>query len=187
MVRDDDPVEVEILKTLGTQVTPADGDFNTLFQIHGSTVMADFFRLNITGAEIAPFLSNLYFGLSTLLFGSPETGWVPMSVAFNDKFITNKSDGGNFVGRSLIRKAMRTSFNLSVVEANWALNDWKTILEAVQAHAFYFSWDSVNFPTDVAFCWTDRPVPKPAFTAPNHMTVSLSLDAIVDSGLRTTL
>jgi hypothetical protein len=173
--------------TLGTQVTPADGDFTTLFQIHGSTVMADFFRLLITGAEVAPFLSNLFFGESVLLFGSPDTGWVPPSVAFADKYITNVSDGGNFVGRSLIRKAMRTSFNISVVEANWALTTWKTILEQVQAHAFYFMWDSVNYPIDVAFCWTDKPVPKPAFSAPNHLTISLSFDAIVDSGLRVTV
>jgi len=172
--------------TLGSQVTPADGDFDTLYQIHGSIVQVDFFRLLITGAEVAPFLSNLFFGLSTKLFGSPETGWVPPSVAFNDKLITNVSDGGNFVGRSLIRKAMRTSFNISVVEANFALNDWKTVLEAVQEHAFYFSWDSVNFPTDVAFCWTDRGVQGPSFTSPKHMSTRLSFDAIVSSGLRTT-
>ncbi len=168
--------------TLGSQVTPATDDFSTLFQIHGSTIMADFFRITITGAAAGttPSIANLFFGESLLLFGSPETGWTPMAVAFEDKFINNVSETGNFVGRSLIRKAMLTMFTISVVEANWALTNWKTVLQAVQAHPFYFSWDSVNYPTDVAYCWTEGKIPKPQFNAPNHMTISLNFRAIVD-------
>ncbi len=166
--------------TLGSQVAPAVGDFSTLFQIHGSTVMADFFRLSIVGATGNPIIANLFFGESLLVFGSPETGWVPPSVAFEDKFINNVSETGNFVGRSLIRKAMQTQFSISVVEANWVFANWEPLLQAVQAHPFYFSWDSANFPTDVAYCWTEGRIGKPAFSAPNHMTISLNFRAIVD-------
>lgn len=165
---------------LGVPVTPGNNDNRTLFQIHSSTVNVRYYRLLVDPAEITNQVSHIFFGKSVKLYGSPDTGFTPPSVAFEDKVINNISESGNFVGRSLIRKAMRTSFNISVVDANWVLNDWRDLLEVVQEHPFYFAWDSANYPTDVAYCWTDRPVGKPTFTSPRHMQINLSFHAIQD-------
>jgi len=168
--------------TLGTQITPTANDHSTIYQIHSATVSASYFRVTVSNVDAGEKIAaaHLFFGESLLLYGSPDTGWTPPALAFEDRFVGSVSDRGNFIGRSLIRQAMRTRFNITAVESSWVYDNWQTLLDEVQKHPFYFSWDSVNHATDVAFCWTDGQLTKPAFMAPNHLTVGLSFNAVVN-------
>ncbi len=161
----------------GTPFAPV-GESPTIFEIVEPAVIAQFWRLRITGAQDPIFLANLFFGKALRLFGSPELGWSPPKLARANDFINSRSEGGDFLGRSLIRRGSKTNFSLSVVQRAWVYDNWLPFMKAAELHPFYFAWDAVTLPSDAAFCYTDGPIPKPQFNAPQHLNLGLSFIAL---------
>lgn len=156
----------------------AENDFDTIFLIANSSVEADFYRLRIQNLVVPVNIGNLFFGNSLLLFGSPEVGWTPPSLARNNQFVNSRSDGGEFVGRSFINRGGKTGFQMSVVPFEWVKANWLPFMKAADRHPWYFSWDAANEPADVAYCYTDRPLAHPKHQTARHMTVPVSFIAL---------
>lgn len=125
-------------------------------------------------------VGQAFVGPLLQVFGGPETGWTPPNLAFNDDFVNSRADGGDFLGRSLIRKGAKTSFNVSAVPADWVRTHWEPFLEVAQLQPFYYSWDSVHFPSEVAYCFTESNVKKPVYQTQAHLQLRLDFIALIE-------
>jgi hypothetical protein len=139
-------------------------------------------RLVFTGIESMETLivGQLFIGPTLQVFGGPETGWTPPNLAFNDQFINSRADGGDFLGRSLIRKGNKTSFNVSAVAADWIRQFWEPFLNVAQLQPFYYAWNTVAFEDEVAYCYTEDNVAKPSYQSPAHLNISLEFIALIE-------
>lgn len=163
----------------GSEMTP--GNNKTIFFIF-PVESHPVWRILFTGIDASETLivGQAFVGPTLQLFGGPETGWTPPNLAFNDKFVNSRADGGDFLGRSLIRKGAKTGFNVSAVPANWVRTNWEPFLTVAQLQPFYYSWDSVNFPFEVAYCFTEDNVAKPTYQSAAHLNIRLDFIALTE-------
>lgn len=161
----------------GSEQTPANN--KTLFFIASDSETAPFWRVFISGHSSGTMrVAQIFIGPVLRAFQSPGPGWSPPNLALNNTYITSRSDGGDFLGRSLIRKGSKTRFTMQAVRESWLRSDWVGFMEAAEEHPFYYSWDSVNFPKEVAYCYVDKKIEIPRYVSHRHMNVPLSFVAL---------
>ena len=166
------PVEV----VLNVNSPAADGA--TLFITFDAVSTSRAWRVRITHPSMQVQVTHLFVGAAVRLYSPPGMGWVPMAYARKNELINAVSEGGEFLGRSLIRKAMQTKFSMRPVPAEWVRDNWLPFQIHAEQKPFYYAWDSANEPLDVAFCFTDKMQKPPAFVAPGQMSVAASFYAL---------
>ena len=152
------------------------------FYVADAPVSAAYWRIKFTGtfAYLNPvfFIGNIFIGNSLRLYGAPENGFTPPDLAMANEYISNESDGGDYLGRTLIRKAGQTQFTISNVPETWVTGEWLAAMHAIERHPFYFSWDAVNHPTSVAYCYVEKSIAKPRYTGSKFMSFSLKFRTV---------
>lgn len=163
----------------GSAKTP--GDNKAIFFI-GTPQTALFWRLNFTGLLAAETLivGQAFIGSSLQMFSPPEPGFTPPELALNNKYITSRADGGDFLGRSLIRRGSKMAFSNSIVHKDWVRANWQALMAAIEKTPFYYAWDSANYPTEVAFCYIDKKIDTPSYVNSAYFSVKLSFVALVE-------
>lgn len=161
----------------GSEQTP--GDNSTFFFVAASAIAAPFWRIVLTGhTEGTLRIAQIFIGPSFQVFQSPHTGWIPPNLALNDTFINSRSDGGDFLGRSLVRRGSKTAFTITPIPESWVRQFWLTFMLAAEEHPFYYSWDNVNFPEEVAYCYTEGKIDTPMYVTHRHFSISLKFIAL---------
>ena len=164
----------------GSEKTPGNDD--AIYFVAAAPVSAAFFRIHIAGMIVGQTLiiGQAFISESLRVFNPPETGWVPPNLALNNDFINSRSDGGDFLGRSLIRKGSKTNFSLSLVARDWVRSNWLPFMEAAENHPFYYAWDTTNYPLEVAFCYTEKQISRPTYVNSAFFSLNLSFIALIE-------
>ena len=164
----------------GSEKTP--GDDATIFFVATAPVSAKFWRIHIAGLAAGETLTigQAFIGNALLVFSPPETGWTPPNVAIENEFINNRSEGGDFMGRTLIRKGSKTQFTVGIADAGWIRTDWLPFMLEAEKHPFYHAWDTVSFPSEVAYCYIEGKISKPKYVSPRFMSFDLKFRALIE-------
>lgn len=163
----------------GVSILPAN---NEVIYLVGTGQSAKYWRINFSTIATGQTLKvgQAFISNSLQIFSPPEGGFTPPRLAKNDDFIASRSDGGEFLGRSLIRKGYKTGWSITQVREDWVRTNWEPAMEAMQEHPFYWAWDTVNFPTEIAYCYTDGNVAIPRYESHLHMSVDLRFIALIE-------
>ena len=167
------PVWVDVALT--TSVPESTG--RTIF-VHFDSINARYWRVTLTNSEANIQVTNLFLGQALRMYSPPEIGYVPIRLGRNNKIINTKSDGGKFLGRSLIDRGNKSSFRMSVVPSQWVRDHWEPFMRHAETAPFYYAWDAVHEPSDAAYCYTDKMIKPPAYKSVTQMSVSLSFIAL---------
>ena len=148
----------------------------------GTAQSAKFWRLHITGTDAGETLiiGQAFIGNALQMFSPPEPGFTPPELALNNDYITSRADGGDFLGRSLIRKGSKMSFANSIVHKDWVRANWQDVMAAIEKTPFYYAWDATNYPTEVAFCYIDGKIATPQYVNSAYFSLNLSFIALVE-------
>ncbi|MBA1446178.1 MAG: hypothetical protein FE835_15000 [Gammaproteobacteria bacterium] len=110
------------------------------------------------------FLGVLAFGAALKLPAGMHTGFQPPHLNRNTKYLNNVSEGGQFLGRSLLRSGNDGRVDLSFLPASWVQMAWPTLALALETKPFFFCWDysrfSINklsFSETIGAAWYDIP------------------------------
>lgn len=123
-------------------------------------------------------VAQLFIGPCFQAWQPPGIGWTPPNLALNDEFITSRADGGDFLGRSLVRRGGKTKFTMSPVPESFVRGTWLDFMLAAEEHPFYYSWNAEGFPGEVAYCYTDKKIAIPTYQTHLHMRVPLNFIAL---------
>lgn len=158
------------------------GDDKVIFFVSDTPVTAQYWRLNFTGLSGGDTLivGQAFIGLSLRMFSPPEPGFTPPELASNNKYISSRADGGDFLGRSLIRRGSKMSFSNSIVHKDWIRDNWQAVMTAIEKTPFYYAWDTFNYPTEVAYCYVDSDIDIPKYVNSNYFSLSLKFIAIIE-------
>ncbi len=162
---------------LNSEQTP--GGDQTLFFVAAQSSAARFWRLLIEGHISGTLrIAQIFIGPCFQVHQPPGLGWSWPNIALNDDFITSRADGGDFLGRSLIRRGSKTSFQMTPVVESFVRDTWLPFMQAAEEHPFYYSWDTSSFPLEVAYCYVEGRIAIPKHVSNKHLSVPLKFIAL---------
>lgn len=97
-----------------------------------------YWRLLIQNAVIPVTIGAIHVGLKLVLQRPLPIGWRPPDLNQDIKYTNSISEGGQTLGRSVIRRGVKTSISSRNVEYVWAKQDWQNFLAVADQYAIFF-------------------------------------------------
>lgn len=126
----------------------------TIYKI-GTAQTARYWRATFTFTTTVT-VGVWFLGDSTQFVRGPEVGFAPPTLARTPDILNNTSEGGIFIGRSMLRRNERVSVSYSFTEAAWIRSNWLTIVKEIELHPFFYGWRTDEFPLEVCFGHTEK-------------------------------
>lgn len=143
-----------------------------------SEVAARYWRLSFTGA--LPSVAVVYFGKALTMPRMIYQGHTPLTLSRQTELSNNVSDGGQYLGRSIIRKGASTGFGFKNLKADWYRANFDQFVKAARTMPFFVAWRPVQFPTEMGFVWVDGDI-SPSNSGPrDYMSVDISVQGLIN-------
>lgn len=155
-------------------------DTRSVFRVLSAPVTARYWRFIFEGAAQV-YVGHVYLGAALQLPKAPDPDFTPPYWDDDDEVMNNQTEGGAFLGRSLIRRGGKTDATWSFVEATWVRTNWRAVLDHVRLNPFYFAWAADGDATheiEAALCWTDGRQKGPVFHNQWYATIQLSVQTL---------
>lgn len=120
---------------------------------------SDKWRVVITSTGVFA-IASIAFGEYIALEHGLHVGFTEPKLARETETIGNISDGGVFLGRSIISKGFRTRMNIEFMSETFTRDKWLPFVRHAEKKPFYLAWDYDRYPNEAAFCWTDGDISK---------------------------
>lgn len=157
----------------------APGDDSVLLSFFNS-VTSNQFRINILSGTGNPFIGVVYFGKRLAVERRIYVGHAPITLSKKSVVRPNKSEDGNWLGRSVIRQGAETGIEFKNLSASWVREKFKPFMDSALSYPFFFAWRPTDYPKEVAYCWTMGDI-RPQNSGPRDlMTVSFDVEAQLD-------
>lgn len=158
---------------IGDLVTPTSN--SPLFHAFTSTT-ARYWRLKITSTGAASAIGVASIGSALEMSRAVSTGAELPREARRDNIINQISEGGQFIGRSLISKGVSFSLVFDIQTLAFARGSWSAFLDHAELKPFWYSWNPDY--DDPVFCWMNGFPSSPKFDRPNTITLGMKLQGI---------
>lgn len=157
-------------------VSPSD---NSPIILLFNEIETDQIRISLTGTA-NPAVGVVYAGKILVSQRRIYQGHTPITLGKRTTIRPQRSEGGQWLGRSIVREGAETSISLSNLTADWVREYFKPFMDSAIKYPFFFAWRGEKFPEEVAYCWTDQDI-VPSNSGPrDFMSVSFAVDAQID-------
>lgn len=113
---------------------------NRLIVWEWDAVAAEQWRLLIQNASGTVRLGAIHVGQKLVTQRGLPVGWVPPSLNEERKYMSSGSEGGQSLGRSLVRRGASVDVNLMHSEFTWTREEWASFVEEAERYAVFFWW-----------------------------------------------
>jgi hypothetical protein len=135
-----------------------------------------YWRVLINGS--VPNVSVIYIGKALEMQRSIYQGHSPVTLSRTTEISSNVSEGGQYLGRSIIRNGSATSAQFQNLRAEWYRENFDPFVKAARTQPFFFAWRPLKFPQEVGYVWTNEDI-QPSNSGPrDFMSVSFSMSGI---------
>ncbi len=143
-------------------------------------VSSNLWRLNITGGTDIPALGVVYLGKALEVQRRIYGGHTPITLSKKTTMKPNRSEGGQWLGRSITREGAGTSIEFKNLTADWVRSEFYPFMESARLYPFFWAWRPADFPNEIAYCWITGDIAPSNTGTANLMSVSFSVDAIIE-------
>lgn len=164
-------------------VIPGNETGNKTIMFLFDEVSSDGFRLTVSGGTgtVFPVLAAVSVGLVLKTERGIYGGHTPITLSKVSTMRPQISEGGQFLGRSIIREGAATTIALKNLTAAWVRSDFQTFIESARTFPFFFAWrPTVTFEDEVAYCWTNKDIRVTNNGQANLMDTSFSVTGLVE-------
>ena len=136
------------------ELKPAsDNTFMLLFE----PTIARRWRIRLSDGA-APSIGVVFFGRTLAMQRSIYGGHSPLNLSRSTTREPNRSDRGQWLGLSLVRRGVSTDFSWQHLTAAWYRANFDPFVEyATQSRGtFFIAWRPSKFPDEVGYCWVDQ-------------------------------
>lgn len=135
-------------------------------------------RLQLAVGGAPPRIAVMHVGKLLVAQRGTSADHVPINLARQLTTVAPRSESGNYLGQIITGERRSTSFNLTMMDADWYRENFDPFVKAVRDRAFFFAWRPLKWPTDCGYCWlTSDPQPPEQFGL-GTMSVDLALGGI---------
>ena len=191
------PVDVDYLGIASHSLGSAGATFSLQYSSNGSTwvtaiaaepaddrammvllepVSARYWRLNITGSIAS--VGVVYLGQVLETYRPVSPGHSPGNLSRTTEIMPNVSEGGQFLGRSVIRMGYSTKYEWEHLPAQWYRDNFDPFVESARKYPFFIAWNPVRYPNEVLYAWTDDDIQPDNEGTRDWMKVSFKVEAI---------
>jgi len=142
---------------------------------------ADWWRIRF---DLGSSAETLYVGI--VAFGQKLTTQYGMPAGFvvprhgrATQILNNKTEGGQFAGRSIIARGARSTITIRNATQAWARSYWEPFVRHAELKPFFFSRNHTDYPEDAAFCWSDGEIPEYAINDDRRQTLTLPVQCLL--------
>lgn len=155
--------------------TPTD-DSAILF-LFAEVAAADAWRIRITGA-IAEIGVIMFASAMVFPKGAQFAPGLPITEAEQYEYNVNKTDGGDWAGRSLISNGLQFSVTINNLSETFAAGDWAEFRRhANEGDAtFFIAPKPLAYPKEVAYAWSNETIRASRNTPNKAITRSVDLN-----------
>jgi hypothetical protein len=145
-----------------------------------TSILAAWLRIKLVTTSGPAQIGVASFGEAMIFPSGMKPGFQPPTLSREGKYMNSVSEGGQFLGRSLLRNGAKTKIDLILLDPLWVRENWEPFIRHAEAMPFFFSWDYENHPNEAAFCFTSGKIPPAKYSDPQFMSVSLPVDALIE-------
>lgn len=142
-------------------------------------VFARWWRLTFEGATPQP-VGVVYLGRALAMQRPIYQGHAPLTLSAETVIRPQRSEGGQFLGRSIIRGGFKTRAAFSNLQAAWVRSEFDPFIKSARSYPFFFAWRPGPYPKEVGYVWTSEDI-VPSNSGPRDlMEVSFEVRGLGD-------
>lgn len=145
-------------------------------------VESRYWRVRVVTASFAPEIGVVYIG-SVLEMQRPiYGGHSPITLSRQTERRPTKSQKGQWLGVSLVRHGLQSSYNWKHLTAAWYRSTFDPFVQAARSKPFFIAWRPADYPQEVVYGW----LPPSNDIQPSNMgirdlmDVSMSVEGYAD-------
>ena len=90
----------------------------------------------------------------------------------------NRSESGQWVGRSIIRQGSSMSVSYKHLEYDWYKDNFDPFVEDARKYPFFFAWRPDNYPETVGYVWTAQDITPSTMGIRNLLEVGFEMQGL---------
>lgn len=99
-------------------------------------------------------LGVLQAGVATVLPFGKYVGERPPTLNRIVRKVSQVSEGGQFIGRSIIREGVEYTITQDYVTPEWVRSTWEPFIEHAERRPFFYAWRVDDYPAEIAYLWS---------------------------------
>lgn len=115
--------------------------------------------------------------------GTLAAPWSPPYLRRDVRYVNDRTEGGAFVGRSIISKGAEFPLQFQGVELDWIRNTWEPLVRSIEQYPFFFTARDVAASglseSEVVYAWTTRQ-PRSSYVSNVHGDIQLQCRGLID-------
>lgn len=157
-----------------------DNDIMLLF----ASTEARYWRFTITVLSGSPTvsLSVLNVGESMPMQRIIYGGHTPANLSRNTEFRPNMSDGGQWLGRTIIRQGNSENFSFNNLTSLWVRNTFDPFIEFARVNPFFALWRPAAFGDEAVFGWVNNDIVPVNTGVKDFMSVEFTVEGSGGNG-----
>jgi len=140
-------------------------------------VEAQYIRVRFVGGT-PPKISVMYIGKALEMQRKIYGGHTPITLSRETVVRPVKSERGQWLGRSIIRSGVSTSYSWKHLTADWYRENFDPFVENCRKYPFFISWKPLTFPDEVGYVWTSDDIAPTNMGIRDYMEVTMAVEGI---------
>lgn len=132
-------------------------------------------KITLTYTGDAPVIGVIYVGKSLVMQQKLYGGHSPITLSRRTSKRPQASNSGQWIGRSIIRRAFQSSAAWTHLTAEWYRNNFDPFVKEALKYPFFFAWNPSEWENEVALCWTNDDIQPSNMGMRDRMEVSMNL------------
>jgi hypothetical protein len=138
-----------------TNVAPTED--STILLIMGTNRTFQTWKLAISGGT-PPNVGVVYLGKALEVERKIYGGHTPVNLNQDTKILPQKSETGQFLGKSIISQGAKTDVMFKNLSKNFVYGEYKTFIETAQTQPFFFAWRPGTFADGLVYGWVNKDI-----------------------------
>ena len=126
-----------------------------------------------TNAEIGV----VFLGLELEMMRPTYAGHTPALLSATDKMTPQMSDGGQFLGKQIVRQGYGTSADFQHLTYEWYESQFQPFVLHAKTRPYFWAWNLSEHPDDVVYGWTNDNISPTLMGIRNWLEVSFDIEA----------
>ena len=135
--------------------SPADD--STILILNNTKRTFQHWSLAITGGT-PPNVGVIYLGVALEVERKIYGGHSPVNLSQTTKVLPQKSETGQFLGKSIISQGAKTDVMFKNLSKNFVYGEYKTFIETAQTQPFFFAWRPGTFADGLVYGWVNKDI-----------------------------
>ena len=165
---DDNDVWDDVVSTMPTDNSPI------MFLFAPET--ARYWRVSVSGNNVAIGVINI--GKVLEMQRACFAGINPIDLTRRTTIRPNVSEGGQWLGRSIIREGSATSVSFRHLTNAWYRANFDSFVEQARSYPFFFAWRPEGYATSVGYVWTRGDIAPTTMGIRDFLEVSIDMEGL---------